>query len=576
MKKTLLLLALLAFIATATAQETLKVAVWETKCEDGSITPFQSVMVRGGMEASVANVPGFSGYDRAAFDAIVKEHNFQRSGAVNDNDIRRLGEMAGVDYIIVPEAMASNNDFYIIVKMLNVESGQYGAAYEELCTTSSADIKKACARLAARLFGIAYGTDRTTWKNLLAKVTTNVTSEIKGGGKHIGVTDKPGLAFQLLADGTIYFGGYGFSDNTETITLMICGDGYEVPNCPGGWVYSGNYLNGKKNGDGVVYDRLGKLIYSGEFKDDMPTGKFPDNYPDKAAYTFEIVELNDNQLYVGELTDGVSDGMGIYFWPDGDAWCGVWENGNQNGIGMMMNYDGTYTIGFWENGQFAMTFEEAADQLKKEEEERKLQEKANVPWSTRLFDIMTANAKPTDDGWIWGDNLNGYCIEIDKINDYTALYCGQIKDGQRHGKGMCVTIFGGDIANNLKDSWAYTGEWKKGKKHGKETRVYGQSGYLIYFGQFGNDSYFSQYPTPSLLNNPSNHRFGGMNGDNVGDKYVGEILFYKNHLYRHGWGLLIREDGSAVYGNWYYDRLSNLQDAVYFSNNGEYNVVKGK
>ena len=67
-----------------------------------------------------------------------------------------------------------------------------------------------------------------------------------------------------------------------------------------------------------------------------------------------------------------------------------------------------------------------------------------------------------------------------------------------------------------------------------------------------------------------------MNGDNVGDKYVGEILFYKNHLYRHGWGLLIKEDGSAVYGNWYYDRLSNLQDAVYFSNNGEYNVVKGK
>ncbi|MBR4714835.1 MAG: hypothetical protein IKP34_01515 [Bacteroidales bacterium] len=189
---------------------------------------------------------------------------------------------------------------------------------------------------------------------------------------------------------------------------------------------------------------------------------------------------------------------------------------------------------------------------------------------------MPAIAKSTGDGWILGDTLNGYCIQIGHVNDNLTLYCGQIKDGQRHGKGMCVTIFGGDIANNLKDSWAYTGEWKKGKKHGKETRVYGQSGYLIYSGQFGNDSYFSQYPTPRLLNNPSNYRFGGMNGDSEGDKYIGEISFYKGEYYRMGWGLLMKEDGSAVYGYWGFDRLSNLQDAVYISKDGEMTVVKAK
>ena len=586
MKRVFFLTAILALAVSTRAQETtyLKVAVWETVCSDNSISKFQSVIVRGGMESAIANVPGYAAYDRTAFDAIIREQNFQRSGAVSDNEIRRLGDMAGVDYIIVPEAMASNNDFYIIVKMLNLESGQYGTAYEELCTTSSADIKKTCARLAARLFGIAYGTDRTTWKNLLAKVTTNVTSEINGGGKHIGVTDKPGLAFQLLADGTIYFGGYGFSENSETIALMICGDGYEVPNCPGGWVYSGKYLNGKKNGEGVVYDRLGKLIYSGEFKDDMPTGKIPNSYPDKAAYTFEIVELDDNQLYVGELTDGVSDGMGIYFWPDGDAWCGVWGNGKQNGIGMMMNYDGTYTIGFWENGQFAMTFEEALEQVQKEEEERLRQEKAKITWSERLMEFMPAIAKSTGDGWILGDTLNGYCIQIGHVNDNLTLYCGEIKDGLWHGKGMCVTIYGGDLADKLRDSWAYIGEWKKGKKNGKESLIYNHSSDLIYYGKFGNDSYFDPYPSPSLVDiqtgsikstNNSN-KFGGLNGDSEGDKYIGAIRFYKGEYYRMGWGLLMKEDGSAVYGNWYYDRLSNLQDAVYISKDGEMTVVKAK
>ena len=235
MKRTLTFLLALLITAIAVGQNDLKkVAVWETKCTDGSITKFQSVMVRGGMEAAVANAPGYTGFDRAAFDQIIKEHNFQRSGAVNDNDIRRLGEMAGVQYIIVPEAMASGNDFYIIVKMLDVESGQYGAAYEELCTTNANDIKNACTRLASQLFGYAYNgggsssssnsSSASGWKALLNKMTTNVTASIDGGGVHIGDLETAGLAVQYFPTGSLFCGGYGYDaeagsiqENTKTV-----------------------------------------------------------------------------------------------------------------------------------------------------------------------------------------------------------------------------------------------------------------------------------------------------------------------------------------------------------------------
>lgn len=161
MKKSILTVVLLAITLTLAAQ-TKKVAVWETKCSDNSITPFQSAMVRGGMETAVANASGYIGYDRASFDAILKEQSFQRSGAVKDSDIRRLGEMAGVQYIIVPEALVSGSDFYIIVKMLDVETGEYGAAYDTLCGSSASEIKKACSELGVKLFGSSGGSAFTS------------------------------------------------------------------------------------------------------------------------------------------------------------------------------------------------------------------------------------------------------------------------------------------------------------------------------------------------------------------------------------------------------------------------------
>ena len=153
MRKYIVVIVLMMLSALAMAQEVKKVAVWETKCSDNSITSFQSTMVRGGMETAVGNTSGFEVYDRSAFDAIMKEHNFQRSGAVSDSEIKRMGEMVGVQYIIVPEATSDGSEFYILVKMLDVETGKFGAVYEELCGPSGSEIRKACINLGTRLFG---------------------------------------------------------------------------------------------------------------------------------------------------------------------------------------------------------------------------------------------------------------------------------------------------------------------------------------------------------------------------------------------------------------------------------------
>ena len=152
-----LLLTLVAVLPLAAQDELKKVAVWETKCADGSVSNMRRFTIRAGMETAVGNTAGYKVYDRSAFDVIMKEQGFQRSGAVNDNEIKKMGELAGVQYIIVPEAMAEDGYIAIQVKMLDVELGEFGLVQDAMCADDVVEIKKTCVELGKRLFGGTVG-----------------------------------------------------------------------------------------------------------------------------------------------------------------------------------------------------------------------------------------------------------------------------------------------------------------------------------------------------------------------------------------------------------------------------------
>lgn len=152
MKKLLSLSFFLLVFAMTSLGQSKKVAVMETKNIEG-VSAFQSNMVRGGMEVAVANAPGYEGYDRAAFDVIMKEQKFQRSGVVDDKQIREMGIMAGVQYVLVTEASSDGSGFFILAKLLDVETGQYGNVVNTFCEASGQEIYKASNELGAQLFG---------------------------------------------------------------------------------------------------------------------------------------------------------------------------------------------------------------------------------------------------------------------------------------------------------------------------------------------------------------------------------------------------------------------------------------
>jgi hypothetical protein len=83
---------------------------------------------------------------------------------------------------------------------------------------------------------------------------------------------------------------------------------------PDGSRYEGEWLNGKRHGQGR-WSRLDGTIYSGEWKSDKP------------------------------------DGQGTLTLPDGKKYTGGWKVGQQHGPGVVIQPDGTKRFGEWEEGK---------------------------------------------------------------------------------------------------------------------------------------------------------------------------------------------------------------------------------
>ena len=92
MKKTLLFALLIASSALLFAAETKKVAILEIEDTENVLDHGQKLMLRSSLAKAVANTPGYEAFDRTSLDAIMEEHNFQRSGFVNQKEIKALGK----------------------------------------------------------------------------------------------------------------------------------------------------------------------------------------------------------------------------------------------------------------------------------------------------------------------------------------------------------------------------------------------------------------------------------------------------------------------------------------------------
>ena len=156
MKKIFFLTCLMLSAVIVFAQETKKVAILEVVDREGQLSYSHKLLLRSSLAKAVSNTAGYEAYDRTDIDAIMSEQDFQRTGMVNGDQIKRLGEMIGVAYILVSEgAMMGDDHIFLTAKLLNVETAKLEMTDNQMVGMSPLELQKGCEALANTLFGNA-------------------------------------------------------------------------------------------------------------------------------------------------------------------------------------------------------------------------------------------------------------------------------------------------------------------------------------------------------------------------------------------------------------------------------------
>lgn len=152
MKKILTLL-LLLYGTTLMAQNK-AVAITEVVDKEDKVPYAVEIMVRTRLTAAISMKQGYNAYDRVDLQTIMSEHNFQRTGLVDDATIKKLGEMTGASLVLIPEVAASDDGkIYVAVKMLDVTTAQTMMSTGQLMGSSSNEVDEGCLLLVEKVLG---------------------------------------------------------------------------------------------------------------------------------------------------------------------------------------------------------------------------------------------------------------------------------------------------------------------------------------------------------------------------------------------------------------------------------------
>ena len=160
--KTKLILFILLLVSGMMSAQVKRVAILETVDRENKVSYANKLILRANLSKAITLTAGYEAYDRTDIDAIMGEQNFQRTGMVSNDQIKKLGEMTGANYILVAEAVVVDaRNMFITAKLLDVETARTIMTDNVMMGTTPDDIQKGCAELAKRLFHVEDTTEIT-------------------------------------------------------------------------------------------------------------------------------------------------------------------------------------------------------------------------------------------------------------------------------------------------------------------------------------------------------------------------------------------------------------------------------
>jgi hypothetical protein len=179
MKKALIVL--LSLLTLAVAQGKPKIAVYVTGAKDPGVDKALGTM----MLSALVNSGRYQAVERSEefLKQLAAEHSKQRSGAIENDQIKKLGKQFGVDFICIADVTPALGSYSVSARIMNVESAEIVA----MGNTDSqmnvlAELSDASQRIVAMMFGLSAPAQqaRPTQPVQEARRTESVKTTIEG------------------------------------------------------------------------------------------------------------------------------------------------------------------------------------------------------------------------------------------------------------------------------------------------------------------------------------------------------------------------------------------------------------
>ena len=230
---------------------------------------------------------------------------------------------------------------------------------------------------------------------------------------------------------------------------------------PSGAKYSGQFKNGKIQGEGILYFSNGNK-YVGNWVNQYRSGKGKLIYANGDIYRGDFkrskfsgygsMTFKNGEKYEGQWNNDLQNGKGIYHYKNGDRYEGQFKNGKLDGEGIMYYQDGDKYVGAWKNnykdGQ-GTYFKTNGEEL------------AGLWMSGKFVDDDVSQQEGEEAIVVEKELRNCNKINCDKgmgVYTYTdgSKWIGEFNGGIAEGKGTCY------YSNGDK----YVGGWKRHAPHG--------------------------------------------------------------------------------------------------------------
>jgi len=229
----------------------------------------------------------------------------------------------------------NNGIFYYNKQEYEMALTYFESAVKNGCSGADEGLQKSKAHVAEMSASLDLAEIR---RMINLNVGSNTTQSFPDGNYkgEIYNAQREGKGIYIWPSGAIYIGEFHYVKEFQNSVqsgagiYMVQDGGYTIPNCPDCAFYVGAWENGKKQGIGSCYDESGKLIYSGNFVNNMPADNYPSSNND-SSYKFKIIKNSNGYTYCGETKFGKSNGLGIEVDNSGNIKFGNWKDGQLYG-----------------------------------------------------------------------------------------------------------------------------------------------------------------------------------------------------------------------------------------------------